>query len=119
MLLAEAAMDVIGSDEGFRRAVPHQEGGLPRHGSMAATDAQTIRFEPMITRSYQQTGAYLRYLGILETAPSVQYHSCPGTRARSNNITSLDRKVLGHLPNAIPYRFHPSLRREAKFLSYT
>ena len=36
MLLAEAAMDVIGSDEGFRRAVPHQEGGLTRHGSMAA-----------------------------------------------------------------------------------
>lgn len=49
MLLAEAAMDVIGSDEGFRRAVPHQEGGLTRHGSMAATDAQTIRFELMIT----------------------------------------------------------------------
>ena len=38
MLLAEAAMDVIGSDEGFRRAVPHQEGGLPRHGSHRRTD---------------------------------------------------------------------------------
>ena len=70
------------SDEGLRRAVPHQEGGM----SMAATDAQAITIPKLKAHDH---------VIIMSTS------SCPRTRARTYKITSLKRKALGQFPNAM------------------
>jgi hypothetical protein len=76
MLLAEAAMNVIGSDEAFRRCSA-ASGRWVSPGMAASREWQLSMHRPfklMVTCSYKQTGAYLRYLGLLEIAPSLPWN---------------------------------------------